>query len=101
MLMTFTVLDTLGGLGLCTYFNDLFALGFSYLFWSHAALLFITNLLMMICAFSDPGTIPMRKFLYITDNNPLDNLKEFISCKPNWLVLHHGRLSRLKVCFEC
>ena len=99
--MTFTILNMIGVISFTTYFVDLYTLGFFYLFWLHALFLFLTDIFMVITAITDPGTIPMRKFLQITAERPVDNLKEFLSCQPHWLVLHQGRLQKLKVCFAC
>ena len=61
--MTFTILNMIGVISFTTYFVDLYTLGFFYLFWLHALFLFLTDVFMVITAITDPGTIPMRKFL--------------------------------------
>ena len=99
--MTFLIINSICITGLFTYCTQLYIIGIPHFFWLQATLLFLTNISIGLCTFSDPGTIPSRQFRQRIGESKLDEIKEFVSTQSSWIIIHNGRLQKLKACFEC
>ena len=86
-MLSFTVINVMAFAAILSYGSQLGRQGHYGFFLFQVLTLLVVDITFFQVSFSDPGTIPSRKFLALTTDDKLNKLDQFTMTRTHWLVV--------------